>query len=177
MAELANQEERILLGHISGLFGVKGWVKVFSYTSPRTQITEYKQWYLGQDNEQFIQLEAGQAHKIGVIAKLAGIDDRDLAVTLIKKEIWVNRRELPVLSAGEYYWHQLIGCEVIDTSGQTIGKVHDLIETGANDVFIVRALDKDKKTKEHLIPYLVGQVVQSIDLDKQQIQVEWDLDY
>ena len=176
MAESANNNERILLGHVSGLFGVKGWVKVFSYTDPREQITKYTQWYLGNQQAQPIQLEEGQAHKQGVIAKLVGIDDRDRAATIVKQDIWVDKSDLPTLSENEYYWHDLIGCLVRDSTDTVIGKVHDLIETGANDVLVVVA-DSTKNKTEHLIPYIQGQVIKSIDLDKQQIQVEWDLDY
>lgn len=176
MAESANNNERILLGHISGLFGVKGWVKVFSYTDPREQIAQYRQWYLGSQQGEAIKLEAGQAHQKGVIAKLAGIDDRDRAAAIVKQDIWVDKSDLPELSENEYYWHDLIGCSVSDSAGSIIGTVHDLIETGANDVLVVVADTAENKT-EHLIPYIQGQVIKSIDLDKQQICVEWDLDY
>lgn len=181
LAESANTNERILLGHVSGLFGVKGWVKVYSYTDPREQITRYKKWYLGGQAGTVIELEQGQAHKQGVIAKLAGIDDRDTAATLVKKDIWVDKSDLPQLSENEYYWHDLIGCTVSDGADRVIGKVHDLIETGANDVLVVVTTTESheiaKNKQEHLIPYLLGQVIKSIDLDKQQIHVEWDLDY
>ncbi len=175
MADSANIAKRILLGHISGLFGVKGWVKVFSYTSPRAQIIAYKEWHLGEHKQDMLRLEAGQTHKDGVIAKLVGIDDRDQATNLLQQEIWVNQRALPELAQGEYYWHQLIGCQVIDTDGHIIGQVRDLIETGANDVLIVKALQDHKR--EHLIPYIREQVIKSIDLDSGQIIVEWDLNY
>lgn len=181
LAESANTNERILLGHVSGLFGVKGWVKVFSYTDPREQITHYKKWYLGGQADTVIELEQGQIHKQGVIAKLAGIDDRDTAATLVKKDIWVDKSDLPQLSENEYYWHDLIGCKVSDGADRVIGKVHDLIETGANDVLVVVTSNESHEIannkQEHLIPYLLGQVIKSIDLDKQQIHVEWDLDY
>ena len=173
MADPANTDKRILLGHISGLFGVKGWLKIFSYTSPRTQITAYKQWYLGEDEQVVMRLEAGQAHKDGVIAKLVGIDDRDQAMNLMQREIWVNQQALPELAQGEYYWHQLIGCQVLDVAGDVIGQVHDLMETGANDVLIVQTLHPHKR--EYLIPYIREQVIKSIDLDRRQIRVEWDL--
>lgn len=181
LAETANNNEKILLGHVSGLFGVKGWVKVFSYTDPREQITQYKKWYLGSHPSRLIELEQGQAHKQGVIAKLAGIDDRDTAAKLVEQDIWVDKSDLPELSENEYYWHDLIGCTVLDGADRVIGKVHDLIETGANDVLVVVASTGSDKTvknkREHLIPYILGQVIKSIDLDKQQIHVEWDLDY
>ena len=167
------KNKKVLLGKINGLFGVKGWVKVFSYTQPRHKIVEYKNWYLGDDQSHHIEVEQGQAHKSGVIAKLKGIDDRDLAVTLVNQKIWVASDQLETLPEGEYYWFQLIGLKVVDSDNQPIGEVKDLIETGANDVLIVRA---DSKT-EYLIPYLQGQVVKSIDLDEKRMMVDWDVNY
>ena len=175
MADTANKDGLILLGQISGVFGVKGWLKVFSYTNPRSQIITYKRWYLGANKQNMMRLEAGQAHKQGVIAKLTGIDDRDQAMDLLEQEIWVDQDVLPKLPQGEYYWYQLIGCQVIDSNNRILGQVSDLMETGANDVLIVTAQQDSKQ--EYLIPYIWQQVIQSIDLDRRQIRVEWDVNY
>ena len=87
------KQEKILLGHISGLFGVKGWIKIFSYTSPRVQIVNYKNWYLKTRTDHsdytLVCVEDGRAHKEGVVAKLQNIDDRDSAATLLEAEICV----------------------------------------------------------------------------------------
>ncbi len=104
-----NKEEKVLLGHVSGLFGVKGWVKVFSYTRPRSQIVTYKRWYLGDSKEYLLILEEGRSHKEGVIAKLEGINDRDSAISLIDSKIWISEAELEPLENNEFYWYQLIG--------------------------------------------------------------------
>lgn len=161
------------MGHICGLFGVKGWVKVFSYTRPRKQILSYRTWRTGAEQQQVLDLENGRVHKEGIIAKFAGIDDRDQAVSLLDREIHVLTSELPELSATEYYWHQLIGLQMLDCNNRPLGKITQMMETGANDVFIVTAEDN----KEHLIPYIKGQVVKQIDLDNARIIVDWDLDY
>ncbi len=164
---------KILLGQIHGLFGVKGWVKVFSYTRPRSQILNYARWYLGRDADCEIKLENGRSHNDGVIAKLAGIDDRDQAVSLLEKEIWVEQDDLPKLTADEYYWYQLIGLQVFDTSKNTIGTLVRLMETGANDVMVVR----DEKGAEHLIPYVMRQVIKKVNLDNKTMIVDWDIEY
>lgn len=170
------KDEKVLLGKINGLFGVKGWVKVFSYTQPREKIVEYKFWYLGDDQchqlEQ-VEVEQGQSHKAGVIAKLKEIDDRDAAVSLLNQNIWVAVDQLEILPKDEYYWFQLIGLEVYDVDSKYIGKIKDLMETGANDVIIVRGEGKT----EHLIPYLQDRVIKNIDLERQRMVVEWDTDY
>ena len=165
-----NVEEKILLGHVSGLFGVKGWVKVFSYTRPRSKIVSYRSWYLGEAKDHLFLLEDGRAHKEGVVAKLEGVNDRDSAVSLIDSKIWVSEAELAPLEDNDYYWYQLIGLDVFDIHQKHLGTVNNLMETGANDVLIVRAKDKT----EHLIPYIKEQVVKSIDLVNKSLIVDWD---
>lgn len=168
-----NTIDTVLLGHISGLFGVKGWVKVFSYTRPRTQILNYRAWRTGADKMHILAVENGRAHKEGIIAKFAGIDDRDQAVSLLDAEIHVLANELPELPVTEFYWHQLIGLQMVDCQQQSLGTIVRMMETGANDVFIVRAKDK----KEHLVPYIKDQVVKQIDLESASILVDWDINY
>lgn len=165
--------EKVLLGTINGLFGVKGWVKVFSYTKPRHNIVEYKHWYIGDDAEQLVKVEQGRAQKNTVVAKLEKIDDRDAATTILNKKIWVDAQQLEALPENEYYWFQLIGLEVFDCAKKRIGTIKDLMETGANDVLIVC----DEHKKEHLIPYIQDQVIKVIDLDDQSMVVDWDTEY
>ena len=167
------KDEKILLGKINGLFGVKGWLKVFSYTQPRHKIVEYKHWYLGDEMASPVEVEHGRAQKSGVVVKLIDIDDRDTAAAYLEKNIWVRSELLEPLPAGEYYWFQLIGLDVYDCQDNHIGKVKDLMETGANDVLIVTSEGK----QEHLIPYLRDQVIKSIDLGAGRIMVDWDTQY
>lgn len=173
MSSVLNTNDTVLLGHISGLFGVKGWVKVFSYTRPRTQILNYRTWLTGDDKTHILEIENGRAHKEGIIVKFTGIDDRDQAVSLLDLEIHVRASELPELPATEFYWHQLVGLQMVDSQQQPLGQVVRMMETGANDVFIVKAEDK----KEHLVPYIKDQVVKQIDLESTTIVVDWDINY
>lgn len=166
-------DDKILLGHIHGLFGVKGWVKVFSYTRPRSKILDYPRWFVGETDYRSIRLEDGKAHKEGVIAKLSGIDDRDAAVEMLHNKIWVNASELPELTGDEYYWYQLIGLQVVDTTTQPLGEIIQLFETGANDVLVV----KSKNGSEHLVPYIKDRVIKKVDLDNNLMIVDWDTDY
>ncbi len=166
-------KEKVLLGLINGLLGVKGWVKVFSYTRPRIKIIEYQHWYLGEESDQPILVEEGRSKKSGVVVKLHGINDRDAAVELLDREIWIAGDQLNPLSSNEYYWYQLIGLNVLDTEQKLLGSIKNLIETGANDVMIVRGKGKT----EHLIPYIQGQVIKSIDLEQNCMVVDWDADF
>jgi 16S rRNA processing protein RimM len=163
----------VSLGYISGLYGVRGWVRVFSYTQPREQILDYQPWYLAEPGEaaqgtlQAIDA-SGRQHGKGIIAKLADIDDRDAAAELIGREILVRRDVLPKPEAGQYYWADLIGLEVRSRSGQRLGHVSQLLETGAHDVLVLDGEDN------RLIPFVPGAVVVDVDLDRRVITVDWD---
>ncbi len=160
-------------GQISGVFGVKGWVKVFSFTQPRENILQYSPWLLQKNNQiSEIKVIAGQRHGNAVVAELEGITDRDAAVALMGSEILIRRQQLPEPKAGEYYWADLVGLKVYTESGVELGKVDHLLETGANDVLVVI----DGET-ERLIPFLQKQTVLKIDLDSGEMIVDWDPDF
>ncbi len=162
----------IIVGRVSGLFGVRGWVKVYSHTSPREGILRYKTWYLNRDGGwQAHVLEAGQAQGKGVVAKLAGFDDRDQAAPLIGTDIAIRREQLPELEPGEYYWTDLEGLRVVNLEGVDLGVVSHLFETGANDVMVVQG------DRERLIPYTRGEAVREVDLQEGRIVVDWDPDF
>ena len=168
-----SDSESIALGHVSGVFGIKGWIKVYSYTRPKEQILNYPTWLIGKNKTVQMILEEGRLHKESIIAKLKGIDDRNKAMDLFENKIHVLTQDLANLPQDEFYWYQLIGLQVFDTSGKHIGEVVRMMETGANDVLVVRADDK----AEHLIPYIKDGVIQSIDLMTQKIIVEWETNY
>ncbi len=170
MTRRPEREERLVLGRISGLYGVRGWVRVYSYTEPRQAIFQHAPWQLrlqGQWRE--VNLEEGRPHGKGLVAKLAGWDDRDQVRPLVGAEIAVPRDRLPPLPEGEYYWADLIGLEVIDQNGVSLGRVSKLMETGAHDVLVVRGVGG----QEQLIPFVQGPVVKSVDLDAGRLDVEW----
>ncbi len=165
--------DKILIGRIVGLFGVKGWVKVFSYTQPRDNIVTYNPWYLKTEaGWQRFMLQQGSSHGKGIIAKLDAIDDRDAAAALLHMEIGIEADQLAELPAGEFYWSQLIGLDVINLAGQPLGIVDDMLQTGANDVLVVKS-----EQQERLIPYIRDQVIKQVDLDNGILQVDWEADY
>lgn len=169
---MERDNNRIVLGRVTGLFGVKGWVKVFSDTDPREGIVKYSPWLLKQGGDwRSIKVEAGQRQGKTVVAKLAGINDRDAAAALIGAEIAVPRDRLPPAAPGEVYWADLEGLAVRTESGIELGMVSHLIETGANDVLVV------KGDRERLIPFVREQVIRNIDLDQGVLIVDWDPDF
>ena len=159
----------VTLGHVSGLHGVRGWIKIHSYTDPRPAILDYSPWTLDQGGERG-QFEVSQVRRHGsrLTAKLAGLDDRDQAASWVGAEILVDRGRLPPTAENEYYWADLIGLAVETADGRSLGRVERLIETGANDVLVVAG------DRQRLIPWLPGRVIVAVDLDGGRIRVDWD---
>jgi 16S rRNA processing protein RimM len=163
--------EPVILGRISGLFGVRGWVRVFSYTEPREAILQYKGLLLGRNGDwQSVKVAEGQRHGKSVILRLEGFDDRDRAVGLIGTEIGADRSELPEPEDGHFYWSDLAGLKVVHRDGTELGNVKDILETGAHDVMVVEG------EQERLIPFVIDEIVLSVDLDERLISVDWEWD-
>jgi 16S rRNA processing protein RimM len=161
----------VILGRISGLFGVRGWVKVYSYTEPREAVLNYDRWLLtGNNGWQEATVAEGQRHGKTVIVRINGYDDRDQAAGLIGTEIGVPRDELPETDSDHYYWSDLEGLSVVHRDGTELGKVDHLLETGANDVMVV------KGETERLVPFVMDKVVLGVDLAKGEIRVDWEWD-
>lgn len=162
----------IHVGEISGVFGVKGWVKVFSFTDQRGNILRYSPWTLVKNQDiKTVNLVTGALQGQAVIAKLQGVEDRDQAAGLMGWGIFVNPEQLPKLAPDEYYWSDLIGLEVKTTTGVVLGVIDGLLETGANDVVIV------KGERERAIPFLQGSTIVNIDLPGKSMTVDWDPDF
>ncbi len=163
-------DEVLTVGKFGKVYGVKGWLRLISYTKPVTNIFDYAPWYIQQKTEQHWQpceVIAHRSHAGGWIVKLAGCDDRDHASRYVNAHIGVPITCLPPCEPGEFYWHQLIGLRVDNTDGQTLGTVTELFETGANQVMVVN--------NEQLLPY-VDDVILTVDLINGYIQVAWDQD-
>lgn len=190
------EESAVTLGYISGVFGVKGWVKVFSDTVPRDNILNYSHWNLTGNPEASARARAKKPVQIGsdtvamdvlegrlqgkvIVARLKGIDTREDAAALTGASILVQRSDLPRLKQDEYYWSDLIGMAVVNTEGDELGTVTRLFETGANDVMVV------KGERERLIPWVqeLGEqqagsaTVVEVSLEKQLITVDWGRDW
>jgi 16S rRNA processing protein RimM len=152
--------------------GVKGWVRVFSYTEPRDNIVHYQPWYLRRgDDWQPRWVADGRVHGKGVIARLEDCDDRDKALALMNYEIGVRRDQMPEPAPGEYYWNDLLGLNVVTLQNEPLGKVDHLLETGANDVLVVSG------DRERLIPFVLDDIVKLVDLDAGLIRVDWDKEF
>lgn len=158
------------LGQISGVHGVRGWVKIHSLTEPREAIFDYQPWLLGEALKP-VRIIEGKRHGHRLIARIEGVDDREAAEELVELPIAVDRDQMPEAEEGQYYWTDLVGLTVRLEDGRELGTVERLLATGANDVLVVRG------ERERLIPFVTGQYVKRVDLDDGVIVVDWDPEF
>lgn len=169
--------DMMVLGKIFSVHGVRGEVKVYSFTDPIDNLLDYPRWTLRRDAEsRQVDLTSGRIQGKFLVIKIKGLDDREEARSLAGFEICVPRSQLPALNDGEFYWHQLQGLKVIDLQEQLLGKIDHLLETGANDVMVVRPCTGSLDDRERLLPY-TEQCVQSVDLQAAVVRVDWDADF
>ena len=170
---MTDQTRRILVGRIHGAFGVRGEVKLESFTEPKSAILRYQPWTLrdAQGNERGLEGARGRETSKGLVATLPGVEDRDGAEALRGNDIWVSRSVLPPASPGEYYWLDLEGLRVVNMEGADFGTVSHLFSTGANDVLVARG------ERERMIPFLEPDYVKSVDFEAGVVTVDWDADF
>lgn len=175
----------MVIGKITTVYGVKGWVKVHSYTDPMSNFLDYSGSLAGLQlgkgqNWKPIELDQAKLHGKGIIAHIAGVDDREQARQYCGLDLSIDQAELPELASDEYYWHQLAGLKVYSVyqgGEQLLGVVDHLIETGANDVLVVTPSEGSLDQRERLLPYLPDDVVVKIDPAGQRIDVDWDPEF
>lgn len=161
----------IPVGRINGLFGTRGWLKVFSHTRPRENLLTYNPWFLRAEGEwqAFQVVEARHQHG-GVIARLAGVNDRDQAGALLRRDVAITREQLGPVQADDFYWADLVGLSVINCDGEELGRISSLVETGAHDVLRIEG------AREYLIPFVRNVYVLSVDVAGGEMRVDWHRD-
>lgn len=168
-----SDKNNVILGKFASVYGVKGWIKVISYTDPIENILNYSHWQVHlQGKWQSVTLEHGKRHGKFLIVKLTGDDDRDRVRRFTNHNIYVRRDDLPQLEHNQHYIQDLIGLRITNLNNETLGHITDIQSTPANDIIVVT----DKNNKLHLIPYL-DHVVKKIDTDTGDMQIDWDLDW
>lgn len=164
-------DDLMVMGHVSVPFGVRGWVKVHTYTETLGSLVEYATWWLGREGQwREVEVLGCEVHPKSLVAHLAGCDDREAALALRGFEIAVPRQNLPPIEENEHYWVDLIGLNVVNLQQQSLGVVSTLMETGANDVLVVDG------ERQRLIPF-IRQVVLEVDQKAKLIRVDWGMDY
>jgi 16S rRNA processing protein RimM len=166
-----SEDDLIAIGHVLGAHGVRGQVRVFSHTSPRENIVTFSPWILHQGDERIEVAVKGKKQGKNVLASLQNVANRDQAEALTGARILIHRDQLPQLDDGDFYWSQLVGLKVRNLQDVELGAVDHMLETGANDVMVVQG------DRQRLIPYVIDDVVKSVDLEQQQVMVDWLEDY
>lgn len=173
MTASAEPVDPVVIAQLGRPYGIKGWVWLQVFTRPSENIKRYRDVVLRTERGQTrsVQIEKLTVHPKGIAVKLAGFDDRTAIESVARAEVLVSRDALPPAGPNEYYWRDLIGCLVVHLSGEELGEVRDMMETGANDVLVVQG------ERERLIPFLPDEVIRAVDLDARRIEVDWDPEF
>jgi 16S rRNA processing protein RimM len=164
-------EDAVVIGRLLSPWGLRGWLQVHSFTDPREGIFSYRPWFIDGVEAKV------EGHKISgkrLVVKLAGIETPEEARTWSQREITIHRDQLPALPAGEFYWHDLVGCEVVNQQGHQIGVVSQVLSTGANDVLDVQRSDSEANV---LIPFVQETYISGVSLDSRSILVDWPTEW
>ncbi|MFT5139922.1 MAG: 16S rRNA processing protein RimM, partial [Rhodothermales bacterium] len=163
------------LGYIAGVHGVKGWVKIHSFTRPKEAILSYQPWLLGDDQKP-VKIRAGRPQGKTIVVSLPDIENREQAHKQIGLEIAVFRDQMPQPDDNEYYWSDLIGLLVETKDGVGLGRITKMMETGAHDVMVVSDENAESE-RERLIPFIPGHYVVAVDLEAGKLVADWEADY
>jgi len=178
MSADASSSKKVVLARIGKVHGLKGWVRLNSFTSPPDNLLEYQEFLIQQDGQEKPLLLAECRQQAGkLLGKFKGFDSPETARQLTGLDLYLRNDQLPELEQDEYYWHQLQGLDVFNLQQQRYGKVQTLLETGANDVLVVRPDAESVDDRERLIPYLRDSVIKSIDLESGKLTVDWEIDF
>ena len=164
----------VVVGRIRGGFGVQGWLRVQTFTSPPENILGYTPWLVAPRDAdrnstaswQKMRVVDGRPHRDGFVVALDGVADRNTADELKGAWIGVAAHQLPELDSDEYYWRDLIGMSVVDAAGRCLGHIDRMLETGANDVMVIGG------DTERLIPFHRTYVT-AVDAPGKTVHVDW----
>ena len=175
---VGDHDDYVVLGKLTSPYGVKGWFKVYSYTSPMEGILDYPEWVLEQRGQRTLRrLAQGRRQGKGLVASLAGVNSKEQAEALAGAQALLPKKALPELGADDYYWYQLQGLRVVTLEGIDLGRVDYLFETGANDVLVVKGDADSVDGKERLLPFLPDEVIRETDLNAGLLTVDWDPEF
>lgn len=175
MAPSKQDAQQLELGKINGFWGVNGWLKVFSYTDPKEDITQYKKLNLHSNGSmKSLQVEQARMQAKTIVIKFVGYDSREQAEALLGSVVSINKQDLPELEEDEFYWHELIGLNVFNLQQKQLGIVDSMLATQADDVLVIKSADAEKR--EYLIPFVMEYFVCEVDLENRRIIVDWEFE-
>ena len=170
----------IQVGHVSGVYGIRGGIRVTPYSTDADALLNVKTWWIDKPALRPVQVRGAKYHSGDVTATLAGLSDREAAEALKGATVQVSRAEFPALPEDEYYWTDLIGLNVVNLQGEALGTGADMMHNGAQSILrIAPAADPaapDAKQDERLVPF-VDQFVRTVDLQARLITLDWGIDF
>lgn len=182
MANVVVPADLIMVGYITGAYGLQGWVRIKPYSPDADALLNAKKWWLGKPNVadlQDIEMMQAKNHSGDIVARLVGVVGREAAEALKGTAVHVRRSHFPALEDGEFYWIDLIGLAVENLQGEQLGVVADLMDNGAHPILRItqpNVVGQDKSSPELLVPF-VDQFVKTVDQKTKKITVDWGLDY
>jgi len=170
---MQSNDDLVLVGRFGAPHGIRGWVKVYSFTEDPEDIFSYARWNVSYGNKKDLvatEVIEYKSHHPAFVVKLATIEDRDEVAKLTNGDIYITREELPNLDDDQHYWHDLIGMQVSNQNSQVLGVLLDFMNTGANDIMVIQTPDN----KKILIPYVLDMYIQKVDVAARMIIVHWE---
>lgn len=178
MAGIPAPDRLVEVGHVRSAYGIRGWVWIHSNTDPLTNLFDYAPWYACQSGVwREIRAAEWREQGKGLVVRFEGVADRNQAEALKGLALWADRARLPPLPEGDYYWSDLVDLQVYLEDGRLLGRVHSLMETGSNDVLVVRPAAGSVDARERLVPWSPDRVVKQVDLSGRRLVVDWDPDF
>lgn len=192
-------DDLVTVGHVTGAYGIQGWIRVRPYSSEADALLNAKTWWLEKSGQpkQDVDVMQSKGHSGDVVARLTGVADRNAAEAMKGTVVSISRKHFPALDDNEFYWVDLIGSAVENLQGEHLGVVSDMMDNGAHPILMVTApvqetapeplSDADAKPKkgarekspaasEMLIPF-VDQFVKTVQQSEKKIIVDWHKDY
>ena len=169
----------VLVGYVSGAYGLNGWVRIKPYASDADALLTARTWWLDKPTLHDVDMLQAKMHSGDVVAQLMGVAGREAAEALRGTAVHISRARFPALSEDEFYWVDLIGLAVENLEGQELGQVADMMDNGAHPILRVapvQVIVPTGPTAEILIPF-VDRFVRQVDLAGKKIIVDWGLDY
>ena len=171
-------DDLVLVGHVTGAYGIQGWVRIRPYSSDGDALLSAKTWWLDKPELHDVDMLQSKLHNDEVVARLMGVSGRDAAEALKGATVQIRRSHFPALDNDEFYWVDLIGLAVVNERGEHLGVVSDLMDNGAHPILRVEqpVAEGEKPAPELLIPF-VDQFVKTVDQAARLITVDWEADY
>lgn len=172
-------DDLVLVGYVSGAYGLQGWVRIKPYSADADALLYAKTWWLDKPDFHDVEVMQSKDHSGDVVARLMGVAGREAAEALKGTSVQISRSHFPALADDEFYWVDLLGLAVVNLQGETLGLVKDMMDNGAHPILRVEVPtipDLEKAQQELLIPF-VDQFVKTVDRQAKKITVDWGLDY